>query len=161
MQINISPLVIKEKYEDRQVEFCGIWEDNSWKFKIYKITHKNNSPADEKIENTAKAFALKCVTTFTDIAALYGLGYIILHKGMDSNFIVINFWAGENMIRTHAFISTLENPYDYRDITETGMNVCVWDALIHNFERNSWVENILKNPDEPEIDKYMNSKFTD
>ncbi|HJY63808.1 MAG TPA: hypothetical protein VJ455_06610 [Ignavibacteria bacterium] len=157
--MEISPIKISEPFENREIKFSGIWHDNSWRFKIYKITHKNNTPADEKTLEIAKSFANSCIAKYTDIAPVYGLGYIILHKGMDSNFIVVCFWAGENMLRTHVMISSIDKPYEYIDKTETGMTVCVWDAIIHNFERNAWVENILNKPEHPSPDEYINSIY--
>ncbi|MEO8512683.1 MAG: hypothetical protein ABI543_03925 [Ignavibacteria bacterium] len=159
LSFNMNPILISEKYESRPVKFTGLWEENGWKFKIYAITHKKNTIADEKTLNIAKVFAKKCTSRFRELAPAYGLGYIILHKGMNCNFIVVCFWVGENMIRTHSMISTIEKPNEYTEITETGMNVCVWDAEIHNFERNSWVENILSYPDNPNEDKYIQSVF--
>jgi hypothetical protein len=161
--MNTSILKITEKYEDRPVEFGGIWEDGQWKFKIYRITHKKNTPADERTLEIAKDFAKDVVLDYTtkyEIAApSYGLGYIILHKGMDSNFIVVSWWSGENMLVTRSMLASLNDQYNYFEITESGMNVCVWDMLIHSFERNSWVKNILESPYEPHIDMYMQNIY--
>ncbi len=156
----ISLIKISEKYEDRPFEFAGLWDDNGWKFKIYKITHKSNTPADEMTFDIAKDFAHVCIAKFTELAPAYGLGYLILHNGMDSNFIVVNFWVGENMLRTHTMISQLSSPYNYVETTHTGMNVCVWDAQIHIFERNLWVECVLSNPEDPDIDNYLASTYS-
>ena len=159
----ISPVKISEKYEDRPVDFGGVWENDGWKFKIYRITHKKNTSADEKTLNIAKDFAKEVIADYTakynDAAPSYGFGYIILHKGMDSNFIAVNWWSGENMLVTRSMLAPLNDPYNYFEITESGMNVCVWDMKVHNFERNSWVENILANPTAPETAKYMDNIY--
>jgi len=161
--MNISPINITEKYEDRSIEACGILNLDTWKLKLYKITYHKNSPADEKTLEIALNFFKDSATNYTSrydiFAPSYGLGYIILHKGMDSNFIVVNWWCGENMLVTRTMLARLNDPYNYTEITATGMNVCVWDMLVHNHERNSWVENILKNPASPKTGSYLNTFY--
>jgi hypothetical protein len=156
--MKIKPITITEKYEPRDTEFSGYWEDDRWRFKIYKVTHKKNPKADEKTLNIAKEFARKCIGEF-NMADYYGYGYLILHKGMDCNMIIVNIWAGENMITRFSLLSSLDDPYNYKDVTSTGMNVCVWDESIHYFERNSWVSHILLKPENPDPDAYMNETY--
>jgi len=155
----IIPIHFTEPYEDRPVKFLELSEDKGWKFKIYAIVHKKNTPPDGKTIEIAKQFAKDCIEKYHYIADSYGLGYIIIHKGRDSNFIVINWWLGENMVCTHSFLSPLNNQYLYQEITHTGMNVCVWDSLIHSFERNAWVNFIMKNPDTPDIKGYLKAIY--
>ena len=151
----IIPIHISEPYEERPIKFLGISEDDDWKFKIYSIVYKKNTSPDDKTIEMAKQFAKDCIEKYHYIADSYGLGYIIIHKGMDSNFIVVNWWLGENMVCTHAFLSPLNNPYLYQEITHTGMNVCVWDSLIHCHERDAWVNFIMKNPVKPDAKGYL------
>ena len=155
----IIPIHFSEPYEDRPVEFLELSNNDGWRFKIYSIVYKKNSAPDERTIEIAKQFAKDCIEKYHYIADSYGLGYIIIHKGKDSNFIVINWWLGENMICTHSFLSPLNNSNLYQEITHTGMNVCVWDALIHFHERNAWVEFIMKNPDAPDINGYCESIY--
>lgn len=151
----IIPLQISEPYEERPIKLVEIAEDAGWTFKIYSVVYKKNAPPDERTIEMAKQFAKDCIEKYHYIADSYGLGYIIIHKGMDSNFIVINWWLGENMICTHTFLSPLNNQYLYQEITHTGMNVCVWDELVHYHERNAWVNFIMKKPACPDIKGYI------
>ena len=151
----IIPIKISEPYKERPVNFLGITGDSGWRFKLYTITYENNTPPDEKTIATAKEFAKDCIEKYHYIADSYGLGYIIIHKGMDANFIVVNWWVGENMVCTHTFLAPLSNPNLYQEITHTGMNVCVWDTLVHFHERNAWVNHIMKNPKNPDAKGYL------
>ncbi len=54
--MHISPIKITEKYEDRTIEQDGILDIDGWKLKLYKITYKNNTPADEKTLEIALNF---------------------------------------------------------------------------------------------------------
>ncbi len=153
---NINPIKISERYKDRETKFLGVWKEGDWQFKLYAITHPKNTIADERTLDLAKNFARDCLRRHADYAPAYGLGYIILHRGMDANFIAINWWAGENMLSSHPFLAPLERPYEYKQITETGLNACVWDALVHFHERNAWVEHILS-PSRPVPDGYLQS----
>jgi hypothetical protein len=152
----VNVIKISERYRDRETSFLGIWKNGEWRFKLYAITHPQNTIADDKTLGLAKEFARDSLRRHAEFSPAYGLGYIILHRGMDANFIVINWWAGENMLSSHPFLAPLEKPYDYKEITATGLNVCVWDVLVHFHERNAWVEHILS-PSSPNPEGYMQS----
>ena len=99
----IIPIHISEPYEDRPVNFLGVSGDSGWQFKIYSIVYKKNTQPDDRTIEMAKQFAKDSIEKYHYIADSYGLGYIIIHKGMDSNFIVVNWWLGENMVCTPPF----------------------------------------------------------
>ncbi len=153
-----KPVLLSERYRDRHVEFRGVWAESGWRFKMYAITHHGNSPADERTTEIAKTFARRWLNEFGALTPAYGVGYILLHKGMDSNYIVVTWFAGENMICTHSAASPRLDPYNFKSITHTGLNTCVWDALLHKFERDAWVRQIMT-PETPDVEKYVSDVY--
>jgi hypothetical protein len=152
-------LFVSEDYENRNILYSDLFQTNGWKFKVYTVTHKNNTPPDEKIRSIAEHLTIESLESYGKKMPGYGAGYIILHKGMDMNLLVINWWTGENMRCTVAYLSRINNPYEFIDVTESGCTVCVWDDLIHRFERDSWVENILSKSKNPDMDGYIKSIY--
>lgn len=150
-----SPIRISENYADRPTRFKGIWTIGHWRFKVYTITHHSNTEADERTAEIAGKLAAKLTTQHGSQFDSYGLGYIILHRGMDSNFIVITWWAGENTAFTFSYLSALKQHYRYRNLNPSGCGACVWDALIHFHERNAWVQHVLRDASKPNVDGYL------
>jgi hypothetical protein len=156
---SLSSIQFTEPYRDRKTEFLGIWENDSWKLKLYAITHHGNSRADENTIAIAGQLVQEALANHSHHARAYGLGYIIIHRGMDCNFIVVSWWAGENMRISRAFMATLHAPDDYHDITATGMTVCVWDEMVHAHERDAWVT-LVMTPASPDVAGYLARTLT-
>lgn len=152
-------IILTEPYRDRAIESSGIWEHEEWKFKVYRITHPSNEPATSEIMETAKSIALGIVTKNAPSFDHHHCGYIIVHKGMDSNLVAINFWAEANMIVRFVFVSSLDDPGNFKDVTSLGYSACVWDELVIDFERNAWVNYILKRPEDPDWGNYFDSFY--
>lgn len=85
-------------------------------------------------------------------------GYVIYHKGYDSNYIVISWWSHENMLRMFAFSSSLKATNDFR-LVQDGLNICVWDMLVHAHERNAFVKYIYMCPESPQTKKYLQDGY--
>lgn len=150
---------ITEAYQERDTVFREVLRAGEYRFKVYTITHKSNKQ-DAETYKIASELAEKCVNEHTVDTPGYGPGYIIIHKGMDGNFIIIGWWSNENMVCLRGYYSSREMPLEFRDETFTGRIICVWDEKIHHHERNAWVKHILSKPAEPDTDAYMNSIYS-
>ena len=36
---------------------------------------------------------------------------------------------------------------------------CVWEMSVLDFERRAWIEDVLANPNGPDIDRYLTRRF--
>lgn len=108
--------------------------------KVYGIAYDRPRP-DAELVDVAKQLAAR---TLSEAKDAYGVGFIGVHQGKTSHFIFVDWWAQENELHHHVFISPLETPLDFREATATGVMACVWDLAVLQFERDAWVDTVLK-----------------
>lgn len=150
---------ILNPYRPRQIHHYPVKKLEGCRTKLYEIVYpKNTTGTDIEWKIAEDLFAMKR-REFYDERNNADYGYLILHKGMDSNYIVCNWWAGENMLRMFSFGASLDQPLDYFAIDD-GLNICVWDMLIHNHERNSFVNHILSQANESNVEAYLKDYYT-
>lgn len=151
-------MLLLNSYRPRQMHTYPMKTWGGCRTKLYEIIYPENTPGtDAEWKIAGDLFAIKRME-FPDKRNEAGYGYLILHKGMDSNYIVCNWWAGENMLRMFSFRASPDRPLDYGEI-DNGLNICVWDMLIHNHERNSFVKYILSRADEFRVKDYLSDLY--
>jgi hypothetical protein len=84
----------------------------------------------------------------------YGVGFVGIHDGKTANFVFVDWWADENELHHHLYISPPARPADLRYQTPAGPLACVWDLALIAFEREAWINTALKLPS-PELDRYL------
>ncbi|MFS1518695.1 isochorismatase [Bacillus sp. SCS-151] len=146
---------LKQPYKQRPIRFMEILNHHDWKLKVYGISYENELPNPDLI-NHAKSVTLSKLPAISDI--VYGVGYIGIHDGRDSNFVFLDWWQDENELHHHVFISPKDNPSALIEMTHTGISACVWDLKIIGFERQAWLDSVLNNPKGlPDLNSYLKS----
>ena len=130
-----------------------------YNMKLYEILEPSNDLPKPIEWKKAQMLALQKLKEHNRLKKELRVGYIIYHKGFDSNYIVISWWAHENMLQMFAFASSRKEPDNFK-LVDNGLNICVWDMLIHAFERNAFVNHILKHPNSPKIKNYLNEIYS-
>ncbi len=85
----------------------------------------------------------------------YGLGFLGVHQGRGANFVFIDWWADENELHHHVYVSSPSAPERLEYGMPTGPIACVWDMVVMSFERQAWLETILNNPAGPDPEAYL------
>jgi hypothetical protein len=85
----------------------------------------------------------------------YRVGFLGVHDGRTSNFVFLDFWADENELHHHVFVSPSERPDQFTYVTPTGLSACVWDLRLQAFEREAWVTHVLQRSATPDFDGYL------
>mgnify|MGYP003153968679 CR=1 FL=1 len=75
-------------YEKRAINYIGTWQPQGWRLKVYGIAYGREHPA-EKLISAAKDIAE--VDALPRAQENYGVGFVGIHQGMDSNFVL---WIG-------------------------------------------------------------------
>ena len=83
------------------------------------------------------------------------MGTLIIHEGNDANFVLLDHWAGENMLHHQVFASALERPLELTDFAHTKLAMCVWELHVLAFERQAWIDTVLRQPEQPDFDGYL------
>lgn len=152
-----AQLSLQEQFRPRPVRFLGMWELAGWRMKAYGLQAEHTRMLPELVDAARK--------TAEEILAQeqgesYGVGFVGVHSGRDENFVFVDWWARENELHHHVFISAKDHPAQLRRAPD-GLSACVWDLQVIWFERNMWVEKVLANPRGPDIEAYLKKVLDD
>lgn len=152
-----AQLSLQEQFRPRPVRYLGLWELGGWRMKAYSLQAEHIRVLPELVEAAREIAGRTLAKTDTDA---YGVGFVGVHSGRDSNFVFVDWWARENELYHHVFLSSKEDPADLRR-ADDGLTACVWDLQLIWFERNLWVEKVLANPHGPDIEGYLKKVLDD
>ena len=151
---------LSEPYRPRPVRFLEEWRQAGWRLKVYGIAYGRELPRAELIE-TAKRIARARLPQPAVREGRYGVGFLGVHDGRSANFVFVDWWADENELHHHVYTSASDELIDLKYRTPTGLSACVWDLRVQAFERDAWVEEVLKNPNGPDVEAYMRRRLSE
>lgn len=143
-----------EPYQPRPIRFLELWSESGWRVKVYGIAYRRELPRQELVQ-AAKEISLPYLSPASDDSRHYSVGFLGVHDGRGANFVFFDYWADENELHHHVYISPSEQPGALQYITPTGLTACVWDLRLMAFERQAWVDSVLANPKGPDIEAYL------
>lgn len=145
-------------YMSRAIKFKGVKAVNDWKIKVYSIIYDENS-FSEALENESIHLLHRVLTDIN--SDTYGLGFLIVHHGKDSNFVLFDWWCNENELQHLVYYSSKINPGILKKQSIGASIACVWDLQVINHERNAWVKHMMrKNPDRAGyLKSYINGDY--
>jgi hypothetical protein len=149
---------LTEAYAARSVRFLETWEQRGWRMKVYGLAYRGDEP-DAELVTAAKRVAERCLPDPAIASDRYGVGFLGVHEGRGTNLVFVDWWANENELRQHAFVSSAAAPLDFVEVTADGLVGCVWDLVVIGFERNAWVAAALLGPDAPDLERYLACRF--
>lgn len=149
---------LRESCETRPVRFIEEWRHEGWRMKLYGIAYKREGPRAALAE-TAKRLARERLPSPAEGEGRYGVGFIGVHDGREANFIFISWWADENELHHHVYAAPSDELADLKYITPTGLIACVWDLRVMSFERDAWIEEVLRNERGPDMEAYMSRRL--
>ena len=147
---------LMEPCEKRPVRFMELFQFRDWRVKVYSIAYKRDFARSELVDS-AKELALSVFPEFGQGNGRYGVGYLGVHDGRGENFVFADWWQDENELHHHVFTSPSESPEDLIEKTSSGVTACIWDLRVQCFERNAWVDKVLRNPAGPNLDAYLST----
>ena len=150
-----------EKFNRREVKYCGIFEFGDWKFKMYRLAY-NELRDTSDIKNIVKEALPNWVKIKSQLNEYphYKIGIVIIHEAKDNILVVVNWWIYENVLQGHVYASDYMNPHKFTDLSDKGLQFCVWEMTILWHERNLWVEHILKKPKHPDWSSYISQYYS-
>ena len=149
---------LSEPYAPRPIRFIELWEHAGWRMKLYGITRGDESLQPELVA-TAKAAVGRRLEEVPAGRGNYGVGFVGIHQGRGANFVFVDWWADENELHHHVYISKSEAPSVLRAATDKDPSVCVWDLGVQAFEREAWLETVLRNSAGPDPEAYLSRRM--
>jgi hypothetical protein len=150
----VRELNLQEAYDVRPIRFLELWHESGWTLKVYGIAYGRERPREELVE-AAKQIVRERLTHSTNDDNHYVVGFLGVHDGRGANFVYLDYWADENELHHHLYVSSSEAPASLEYITPTGVIACAWDVRVLSFERDAWVEAMLANPSGPDVEGYL------
>ncbi|MGH7599764.1 MAG: isochorismatase [bacterium] len=145
---------LQEPYAPRPIRFLELWEESGWRMKVYGIAYQRELPRRELIE-AAKTVARERLPQPAIAPNRYGVGFLGIHDGRGANFVFVDWWADENELHHHVYLSPASQPAQLHYATEADSKACVWDLHVMNFERQAWLTTILTNPAGVDLEVYL------
>lgn len=145
---------IAEPYSKRPIRFLDYWDLDGWRMKVYGIAYAGGTP-DSALLDAAKGVATARLEESGSQCNHYHLGFVGVHQGKTGNFVFVDWWADENELHHHVYISPSDSPEQLAYMTPTGLSACVWDLRVICFEREAWLEAVLKRHDAPDDAGYL------
>jgi len=147
-------LKLQEPYQARPIRFLELWEEAGWKLKVYGIAYRRAFPRPELVQ-AAKRIAQSHLQQAVSPGQGYGVGFLGVHDGRGANFVFLDYWADENELHHHVYISPSDQPAQLKYATPSGLIACVWDLRVLCFERQAWLDTVLANPGGPDLEAYL------
>lgn len=149
-------------YQTRSIRFLGLEKHEKWTIKVYSISSKNEY-ADQNLITAAKTN----LPHWLDKASIHSLpnyqvATLIIHEGREAGFAIVSWWVDENMLQLFAYSSSTANPHQFQLISDKGIVSCVWEMAVLWFERNAWVEEVLKQAKNTRVlDNYLSRSLNE
>lgn len=103
----------------------------------------------------AKRVAAERLASIASSIRHYSVGFLGIHDGRTANFVFVDWWADENELHHHVYVSPSDDPNALAYRTPTGLAACVWDLRVIEFERQAWLMNVLRNSNGPDLEAYL------
>lgn len=147
-------------YKERPIRFLEVWQNGGWRLKLYGIAYGRPSPRPELVE-AAKAIARQRLESVPNSIQHYSVGFLGVHDGRTANFVFVDWWADENELHHHVYVLPADEPSRFTYTTPTGLIACVWDLRVMAFERQAWLDTVLKRPHSPDVDAYLSQTLNE
>lgn len=149
-----------DTYKTRHIQFKELIKVNNWTTKIYTISKTNEFKNKIFYKNVIDKLPewLNMENSFN--ATNDKIAYLILHEGSEGLFSIINWWVVKNMLNTNIFFTNHEETNIFKMISGDGLAPCIWELEIINYERISWIKNVLKKAPNPDYKTYLEDSIT-
>jgi hypothetical protein len=132
----------EEQYAPRRIRQLEVWQCGDWRLKVYGIAYRGNGPGSDLVAS-ARDVAATLLPADACGPRTYGVGFLGVHEGRGANLMFVDWWADENELHNHAFVSGPSLPYTWQSTSPSGPTACVWDLAVLAFERQAWIDTML------------------
>lgn len=152
---------LRGPYKKRPVRFLHLAEYRGWRIKVYGIRYEvggSEVEPDPQIVKMAQEAMLAHLPQPAVNDTRYGIGFLIIHQGQDRNWLLLDWWYDQEILKQYLFSSPLHEPAAITP-AEHDLLACTWELAVHGFERQAWIETVLNNDHGPDIDAYLSRRL--
>jgi hypothetical protein len=148
---------LRQSYEPRPVAYLETWAPEGWLLKVYGIAFRGDRPPPDTVA-AARETALAALPRPAQDEDRYGVGFLVVHEGQDARWLLVDWWGLESVLHHRLFVSPLEGAPAFRP-ADPALTACVWELPVLAFERDSWVETVLKDAHRPDVAAYLGRRL--
>lgn len=131
------------RYRPRRIRFVRLEEAKGWRLKLYNILHHSKEPSEALLEAAAET-AWASLPQPPVTPDRYGVGFIAVHQGSSYDFVTVAYWAYETELRSQTYMRPSSGSYLLEPVSGSELSADVWDLRLLAFERDAWVEAVLR-----------------
>ena len=98
---------------------------------MYGVAYRRERPREELVE-AAKEITRKRLTNSTNKDNHYRVGFLGVHDGRGANFVYLDYWADENELHHHVYVSPSEEPASFEYFTPMALSSILPLLLSHH-----------------------------
>lgn len=144
---------LEAPYRPRHVRFIRREDVEGWRLKLYGIALNGKEPDPDFVEAT-RDLAASILPQPPSADDRYGVGFATAHDATSVYIALIYWWQSENELHQRIYVSTKASPIAFVPVEQQPAG-CVWELEIVDFERRAWIEDVLANPDGPDVGGYL------
>jgi hypothetical protein len=146
-------------YAPRHIRFIRGEDVDGWQLKLYSIALEGKEPRQEFLAATLDlAASVLPRPAVTD--GRYGVGFATAHDATTFCIVLVYWWQSENELHQRIYVSPKDDPAALAQVPDQPAG-CVWELGVVDFERRAWLEDVLANPDGPDIERYLERHYND
>ena len=136
-------------YAPRLAQFISDETIGEWRLKLYGLADPEKGVRRELLEAT-RAHAVDSLPEQG-----YGAGFAIAHDAAYP-IALVYWWQGINELHQRSFVGETIDALEPVQLTPAG---CVYELAIVEFERRAWIDDVIGNPDGPDLERYLGRRF--
>jgi hypothetical protein len=150
---------LQAPYKPRHVRFIRREDVAGWQLKLYGIALNGKEPDPPFVEAT-RDLAASILPQPPATDDRYGVAFATAHDATSLYIALVYWWQSENELHQRIYLSPKEEPIAFTQV-ENQPTGCVWELAIVDFERRAWIEDVLANPDGPDLDRYLERRLAE
>lgn len=148
---------LEAPYKPRHVRFVRREDIADWRLKLYGIAVNGENPRPEFMA-AARDLAASVLPQPPVGDDRYGVGFVTAHDARRLGIALVYWWQSENELHQRIYVSPKDDPTAFTQV-ENQPAGCVWELAVVDFERRAWIEDVLANPDGPDLERYLERRF--
>lgn len=129
---------LAEPYATRPVRCLDHLTFDGWPPKLYGITYRGERPVQALIDAAVVA-AQERLPRPAVTNDRYGVGFVGAHDGRGANFVFVDWWANEDELHHHAWLSSKKEPGRLRATGPDDLTACAWVLAVIGHECAAWL----------------------
>ena len=154
----VEPPRMGSPYRPRPVRFIRLEQRGDWRLKLYGIATPGRAPRPELV-----AAAMDLAPVALPQPAMsddrYGVGVVLVHDSATLAIAIFYWWQSANELHQRVYTAPLDDPRALTKLANPAAG-CVWELSVVDFERRAWMEDVLANPNGPDVGRYLARHFS-